>query len=290
MTGSRRMGSLINSKAYYNPLINLTQHQSALTLLHSSLENPKLSEYHWLDLACGKGQIITLLRENIPDEEMRSKIAYYPYDINNDYIKQVERTAKTLNLGSCEPTTSEIAHFPKIYGKSQKFDFISFTNTVHELKPQAISTILFECVIRLASEGSMYVYDMEGLTSGPELGAIPWQAAEMKEVLETFFLSLGITQYSPTPQRWIHSTCSGWSIHIQRKYIEIEEQKMEAAREHTINEMATRMASLLTQKLNLCKKALESLTTCGTTTREEEQNKMQLLYDFWALSRAKEVL
>ena len=284
------MGSLINSKAYYNPSINLTQHQSALTLLQTSLENPKLSEYHWLDLACGKGQIIALLRENIPDEVLRSKIAYYPYDINNDYIKQVEKTAKTLNLCSCKPTTSEIAHFPQIHHKSQKYDFISFTNTIHELKPQVISTILFECVIRLASEGSMYVYDMEQLTSGPELGAIPWQAVEMKEVFEIFLQSLGITQYSPTPQRWIHSTCSGWSIHIQRKYIEIDEQKMEEVREDTINKTATCMAGILTQKLNICKQALESLTTCGTTTKEEEQNKMQLLYDFWALSRAKEVI
>ena len=36
----------------------LPQHQAAITLLSSLLQNPQVDKFYWLDLACGKGQII----------------------------------------------------------------------------------------------------------------------------------------------------------------------------------------------------------------------------------------
>jgi ubiquinone/menaquinone biosynthesis C-methylase UbiE len=45
----------------------LTQHQAALTLLQRLLADPGVSQLNWLDLACGKGQIITHLDENLVD-------------------------------------------------------------------------------------------------------------------------------------------------------------------------------------------------------------------------------
>jgi hypothetical protein len=134
----------------------------------------------------------------------------------------------------------------------------------------------------------MYVYDMEQLVSGPELGGVPWKATEMKEILEIFLICLGAVKYPLTPQRWQHSTCSGWSIYIQRKYIELDVEHMLKVQKKTIRKTAAQMTRLLDQKLKSCKEALESLTTCGTTTKEEEQSKIRLLYEFWALTRAKE--
>ena len=59
----------------------LPQHQAAITLLSSLLQNPQVDKFYWLDLACGKGQIISQLNENLTIEN-RKKIIYHGYDIN----------------------------------------------------------------------------------------------------------------------------------------------------------------------------------------------------------------
>lgn len=59
----------------------LPQHQAAITLLSSLLQNPQVDNFYWLDLACGKGQIISQLNENLTIEN-RKKIIYHGYDIN----------------------------------------------------------------------------------------------------------------------------------------------------------------------------------------------------------------
>jgi len=281
------MTLLADSNAYENPLRDLPQHQAALTLLQSSLENPNLAECHWLDLACGKGQIICHLEENIRDIQLRSKINYYAYDGNSEYIRDAERIARRLGLRATS-TTAEIAHFPKIIDRDQKFNFISFTNTVHELRPHVISDVLFECVVRLAHDGEMYIYDMEELGSGAELGAIAWDAADMTEIIKAFLSGLDVVNYPLTCQRWHHKSCAGWSLFIQRKYLNISEQQMLVAKDQAVAQTATRMSEVLTRKLNLCRDALESLTICGATTEEEERNRVRLLYEYWALSRAQD--
>jgi ubiquinone/menaquinone biosynthesis C-methylase UbiE len=47
------------------------------------LDNPNVSEYRWLDIGCGKGQILANLDERLNTTAI-SKISYYGYDIEND--------------------------------------------------------------------------------------------------------------------------------------------------------------------------------------------------------------
>lgn len=68
----------------------LAQHQAALTLLQRALLDPKVSNYRWLDLACGRGQIINHLHE-ILDRSQRQKISYFGYDIKVDYTTITEK-------------------------------------------------------------------------------------------------------------------------------------------------------------------------------------------------------
>lgn len=68
----------------------LPQHQAAITLLSSLLQNPQVDKFYWLDLACGKGQIISQLNENLTIEN-RKKIIYHGYDINVDYLKELNK-------------------------------------------------------------------------------------------------------------------------------------------------------------------------------------------------------
>jgi hypothetical protein len=51
------------------------QHRAALALLQSRVPNPKVKDFHWLDPACGRGQIIVHLDGNLTPAA-RSKISY----------------------------------------------------------------------------------------------------------------------------------------------------------------------------------------------------------------------
>ncbi len=76
------MSSIGDSSAELNIRRVMSQHQAAITVLQFLLVNPAIQEFSWLDLACGKGQIISQLEENIPDETLRGKIVYLGYDID----------------------------------------------------------------------------------------------------------------------------------------------------------------------------------------------------------------
>jgi hypothetical protein len=69
-----KMGAIADSDAVHDIRRILPQHQSALTLLNSKLQNPAVQSFRWLDLACGKGQIISQLEENLSANQ-RQKLA-----------------------------------------------------------------------------------------------------------------------------------------------------------------------------------------------------------------------
>ncbi|MCX7004774.1 MAG: hypothetical protein NTV22_16085 [bacterium] len=62
------MSAIADSDAAHDIRKILPQHQSALTLLNGRLQNPAVTAVHWLDVACGRGQIIAQLNDNLsPD-------------------------------------------------------------------------------------------------------------------------------------------------------------------------------------------------------------------------------
>lgn len=70
----------------------LPQHQSAITLLNLKLQNPSLGVFNWIDLACGKGQIISQLADNL-SENSRKKLSYVGYDISVENTRVAQRIA-----------------------------------------------------------------------------------------------------------------------------------------------------------------------------------------------------
>jgi hypothetical protein len=195
--------------------------------------------------------------------------------------------AETLNLRDAEVMTSELSHFPQLIDRTRKFDFISFTNTVHELSPQTISQLLLEAILRLSPEGTLYIYDMETLPE-PELGAVPWTGSEMSGLLRTLFRALGINDYNVPLQVWSHSTVKGWSLTIRRNFIGLTDELLIQNGERAIQEASEYIRALIETKFETCKAALESLTRNGAQTPEEEKNRSRQLYEFWSLSRARE--
>jgi len=91
------------------------QHQRAITLLGGLLATPNTAELDWLDLACGKGQIIAQFEKNVPDSDLRRKIAYHAFDIENEHTRMAEKLAHKLGFRTVDVQVGEIEHFAKIF-------------------------------------------------------------------------------------------------------------------------------------------------------------------------------
>lgn len=278
------MTSFADSSAFKNRDRLLPQHQAALTLLQARLSNPDGNQLSWLDLACGKGQIIIDLDNNL-SEQARAQINYMAYDINQQYARETRKTAEGLGFASLDSKVGDLSDLDKIISADTLFDFITLTNTVHEVSPANLSAILVDCILRLEGNGTLFIYDMEQIKP-PELGAITWTRDEVRTIIQAVIYGLCASSYKPEVGLWRHRTGNAWSVQLERKYLDIVSDDVDAKRQVAINKGAEIITSLLVRKLEICWKSLETLTLYGAETTEEKEERERLVYEFWAVSRA----
>jgi SAM-dependent methyltransferase len=280
------MPAIADSGALFDPERMLAQHQAALTLLQGMLSNPKLAHVRWLDLACGNGQIIAHLKENLNDRA-RAKLHYVGYDIDNVHTRHAEKIAQSMRLAGCDFGIGELANFHRDDRTNGEWDFITLTNTVHEINPLSLASILMAALERLRNSGCLFVYDMNRLSS-PELGAVLWTGAEFSEILTQLCSSLGCTHYEPAVGTWSHRSCDGWNAQINRAHMGLPSDWI-CNKDNATETTADCIEAILKRKLAQTRKALEGLTRFGAETTDEVIDKERLLFDFWAITRALEV-
>ncbi|MCH5296701.1 MAG: methyltransferase domain-containing protein [Ruminococcus sp.] len=281
------MSVIGDSSAVFELNRMLPQHQAAITLINTIIQNPNIKEFDWLDLACGKGQIISQLNENLTLAHRR-KIVYHGYDINADYSKMVTRIAKDLQFKDYSVAIGDLAMFQNIVSDQNKFDFITCTNVTHEIHPQKFFEVIIGAIKRLSEKGHLFLYDMESLTN-PELGALPLKASEVGFLIEVILKTAG-SEFKASPSTWSHRTCKGWSIVINREFLGIDNEDLEKQGKEIIKNLHDTINSMLNKKLDECKQVLNSYTDYGTETGEDEAQKISALYEFWALHNALEDL
>jgi SAM-dependent methyltransferase len=280
------MPSIADSDAVFDRERMLAQHHAAVTLLQGILSNPNVKQVRWLDLACGRGQIIAHLQNNLSPEE-RAKLHFVGYDIDNNNTRHAQKIAHSLGLAKCEFGIGELTGFSRDERTNGPWDFITLTNTVHEINPASLARILVAGIERLGDTGCLFVYDMDRLST-PELGAVLWTGPEATVILGTLCNALGCAGYKPPVGTWPHRSCNGWNAQIQRAHMQLPsdwKSRLEAA----VDATAKCIEDVLKQKLIEVRKALEGLTLFGPETEEEAGDKEKLLYDFWAIFRALEV-
>lgn len=276
------MPSISDSSAVLEKKRLLPQHQAALTLLQGQVVKPSIQIFSWLDLCCGKGQIIVNLEDNFA-ENLRQKIEYHIQDINEDYLKVTQKNAEELRFKKVESYTTDIYKFSNVVPVTTKHDFITLINAVHEISPEFLPELIFESLIRLSPIGTFYIYDME--TINPlELGAITWTREEIQELVNTILTNITVSNYQPNANRWHHSTCNAWSFEIQKEFL-IETSEIEKLKPEILEKGKAKVTELLKRKLSSCNLALESYTKYGTETPEDEQKRTQFLFDFYSLNR-----
>lgn len=278
------MSTIADSDAYLDPSRILPQHQAALTLVQGMLDNPALKQLSWLDLGCGKGQIIINLEDNL-SLESRAKICYHAFDLKDDYLLSTIRKAETLGFKICDGKIGNITDFPVLHPCEDKFEFISLTNTLHEFEPDFIPELFLQSMLRLTPEGVFFLYDMEYLPAF-ELGAVTWKLEEIQEIITFLLLNCGVNNgYVPRVGKWKHKSVTAWNFQIQKKYFGIVDNHIKDRLNEVIAMGKEKILEILTRKLKYCVESLNVLTKYGASTADEEKEKIRLLYDFWSLNR-----
>lgn len=277
------MEILGDSNAYSSPYV-LPQHQAALTILGDHFSEPAMDHRSWLDLACGKGQIIQHL-PTVLSETARAKIKFYGFDVEHAFLKRTERLAEAVGFHGFQLQVGQLKDFNKLYDSDERFDFVTLINTLHEAAPSALPEFLCACILRLSESGTLFIYDMESL-SRPELGAVTWTQGEIATILDALYSDIGVQDYRPQVSQWEHRTCKGWSTLIRRSRLGLD-ATLNAA-EVDIANTRSRIKALLESKLDSVKKSLTSLAVSGTDSSLEEATEQKLLYDFFAITHALE--
>lgn len=275
-----------DSHSLFTPERIWSQHQAVLTLINGALADPKRDAFSWLDLGCGKGQIIAQVQENVFSPNLRRKITYLGFDIEQNDARNTIVTAAKNELKDASVTIGDMADFPKLIDATKHFNLITITNTLHELRPRDLCSVLFEAAMRLMPDGVLYVYDMEALTP-PELGAVTWNARDVSAIFLAIFGETGIKEDSLGLQRWLHSTTTGWSVQLTRANLLVDDNALAKLHDSAIHAGSDATKKIVTSKLADAERALEAITLARTELSEEEQESEQRnLRSFWSLSRA----
>lgn len=285
-SGSLALTTIADSSAYRDGDRLLPQHQAALTLLQARLSAPRVGRLSWLDLACGRGQIIVSLDKNL-SPEARAKVEFWAYDLDQDYARETRRTAEQLGFASLRTSIGDLSDFDRIIPSGTLFDFITLTNTVHEIEPIRLATLLVTCLRRLTDTGMLFIYDMERIKP-PELGALPWNRDDMRHIVLRMLDALGASAYRPEVGLWNHRTCNGWNVQLERHHLGVSRDDAGQRIQAAIHDTRDEVTQLLRRRLSECRASLETLTVYGAETAEEQDEKERLLFEFWSLSRALE--
>lgn len=260
----------------------LVPHSNAISILTYLLNLNISSDIHWIDLACGKGQILTQLRDNL-DNNYRHRIKISLIDLNNESLRIATDIAEKLGFGGVTQKVSDLYSYCNTGLIENSFEYITLINTLHEIKPKELGLLIIKCIVALKDNGVFYIFDQEELPV-KELGATTWSSIEISNVLNDYFDKCAI-DYRVYANKWNHKTVSSWSLQIQKTNI-LNTNNLKLLSNQAVLESLIQKALILKADIN--KKALTSLTKFGGSTENEDENKIENLYDYWALTKALE--
>lgn len=276
------MACIADSSAIFNSTSTFPQHQALLTLIKDRIENPNKNIFQWLDLACGRGQILANLSQEF-SENCCKKIEYFGIDIVEKYCRQIEKIAQSQMLNA-KTEVCDIVQFDRILKSAQKFDAVTMTNSLHEITPKNLAATFVSGIARLKPDGFFFLYDMESLAE-PELGAIPWQGKDIERIFHDLLIEAGTSNYLPSVSLWKHSSCTGWHIQICRNHLCITDEVFKKNRDNLVEKATNSIRKLLILRLLDLEQILSSIARCGAEGQEKKEIKKKL-YDFFAIYSA----
>lgn len=260
----------------------LVPHANAISLITYMLNGNQTSNLKWLDLACGKGQLLNQLGDNL-NNKARSRIELHLVDLNNESLRCACEIANRLNLASLHQHVNDLKEFCQTKIRTHEYDFITFVNTLHEIKPIDLADIIVNALTSLSERGVLYIFDQEELQE-KELGAITWSSIEFEQLLNKYFEVCHVTS-KVIVNRWNHKEINSWSTQILGSSLTKEIRTDIDANVSVLRELVLEHVKT---KMRIIKGALKTTTDHGASTAEEAENVHSNLYDFWSLTIALE--
>jgi hypothetical protein len=156
------------------------------------LGNSDKRVWKWLDLACGRGNLIEHCQESFECD--CGKIHYYGIDKCDRYKSEfelfVEEKDIRKNLRSAEFKIVDFTSWKNCFEESKgliRYDWVSFVNVLHEVNPKEISAILLSMIKLCEEDGFLYLCDIEELIEF-EADAVIWSLDEIKEIFNILFV------------------------------------------------------------------------------------------------------
>ena len=190
-------------------------------------------------------------------------------------------------MGSASCVQGFLEETSTLLSTDARFDLVTLVNTVHELEASTLPRLLLEGISRLSPSGIFYAYDMQALDPS-ELGAVTWSHAEVREIVDCILGQIGSANYRPHVARWRHSKSDGWSVEVQRRLLSITPADLAALTPGALADAGAKVSELVDRKYSICKAVLDSIMEGGGRQPNELETKERALYDFYALTRARE--
>jgi len=264
-------------------------------------------ELHWLDVCCGRGVALEEVADYFSaDAERRSRIHYYGYDLNADYLTEVNDLAGKTGI-KAETHSGELAdlrlvlnnHYPSL-----RFGAVTLVNVLHELPLHCVPYLLSDLLLFCDPSGFVFVFDIERIPfEEPEYGAIPWTHKEVGSVVSEFYGSLGYSGQVPIrPYGKNQNSISkqpAWHFELRPALLPVETWTRltdDKQRDEVCNTVAVAIEKAFNQRLADIDKAIQrnarelrDVETGGTDSeiglRELRKFVDMQLRDFWACYR-----
>jgi SAM-dependent methyltransferase len=272
------MAIIPDSESFYDEERQLPQLQALLQIIRHELEIPSSPGLKWLDLGCGRGQVLAQIPDNIHADHVK-KNSYFGVDGDKTRLDHARAKATSIGIGAVSCVCALLDTTNSIFEQERDFQLVTLTNTFHELDPLAIPALVVTTLDRLEQNGSLFVYDMQTLERG-ELGAITWGHDEIQALLNGWCATLKAKVQPPKVTRWRHSRIEGWSFELRRASLGIQNSDLPAA----AIELARQMTEALELKLKNTMTLLNAMTNDGLKTPGEDATKARELYNFWGLT------
>jgi SAM-dependent methyltransferase len=281
------MPSIADSSAILDSERVLAQHQVALTLIKAQTEDPQRPALRWLDLACGRGQILQHVTDLLSPMG-RAKVHYRGVDSNQDYCRETESFGKGI-FSTCEVYLSEIEQFEAQLKKGETFDAVTITNAIHEIAPNQLVKLLPRALGRVARSGFLFAYDMEQ-PPDLELGAVSWHAKEIEDIVQGLLLSVGETRFLPSVSTISHKTCKAWQLHVDRSHISDKITYEDFTGPSAIKAVREIVSKKLENKLEDLTAALGSSKKYDKGISLSRESIIRMTYDYYAVCDAIDCL